>query len=380
MSLKTYKKYYIFGYLNLYYTNLIFAYDPSKESYQEFKFRFFLDHYGFKQIRLNVSWIVPVLVLLESIIGSLLVLFRFAYLTAKMPFVKKERYTGLNFIASLSMISFRVKDMLKAVRPSEVCTLKIPFTLCNYKENEIDILSSLRFSDIFSSFVGSLSVIWTIYLKYGRRDFLFRSYSSFEYLLTCCFVKNTTDNNRYFYYNTYDRWAFLMCNTKESTFIQHGKLNDDLKLIKVGTPHIAYYLNSSQKDVLDRVLFKSSVENVLYRPCLECTKDSFLKHNGKKNVLLVCWSMNIDKEWFMCKMLHEDVNLYIKPHPADKENVEYQKMVDELGCVIVPKTSYPKVDIVISYDSTLADEYDNIGVKVIRYDKLKDLNDIKSII
>ncbi len=380
MSLKTYKKYYIFGYLNLYFTNLIFAYDPSKESYQEFKFRFFLDHYGFKQIRLNVSWIVPVLVLLESIIGSLLVLFRFAYLTAKMPFVKKERYTGLSFIASLSMISFRVKDMLKAVRPSEVCTLKIPFTLCDYKENEIDILSSLRFSDIFSSFVGSLSVIWTIYLKYGRRDFLFRSYSSFEYLLTCCFVKNATDNNSFVYYNTYDRWAFLMCNTKESTFIQHGKLNDDLKLIKVGTPHIAYYLNSSQKDVLDRVLFKSSVENVLYRPCLECTNDSFLKHNGKKNVLLVCWSMNIDKEWFMCRMLHKDVNLYIKPHPADKENTEYQKMVDELGCVIVPKTSYPKVDIVISYDSTLADEYDNIGLKVIRYDKLKDLNDIKSVI
>ena len=380
MSLKTYKKYYIFGYLNLYYTNLIFAYDPSKESYQEFKFRFFLDHYGFKQIRLNVSWIVPVLVLLESIIGSLLVLFRFVYLTVKMPFVKKEKYTGLNFIASLSMISFRVKDMLKAVRPSEVCTLKIPFTLCNYKENEIDILSSLRFSDIFSSFVGSLSIIWTIYLKYGRRDFLFRSYSSFEYLLTCCFVKNTTDNNRFVYYNTYDRWAFLMCNTKESTFIQHGKLMDTLSFIKVGTPETAYYLSKKQRTILEKILFKNTPRNVKFRKPMEFTHNEVLQHNGKKNVLLVCWNNNIEYEREICELLTDQCNLYIKPHPGDKDNPAYPEMAERCNGVIIPKIGYPQVDVVVSYDSTLADEYEDVGIKVIRYDLLKDLSELKNLI
>lgn len=82
-------------------------------------------------------------------------------------------------------------------------------------------------------------------------------------------------------------------------------------------------------------------------------------------------------EWKICELLYKDVNLYIKPHPGDKDNPDYREMSDKYECVIVPKSGYPHVDIVVSYESTLADEYEDVGVKVVRYDILNNLEDIK---
>ena len=97
-------------------------------------------------------------------------------------------------------------------------------------------------------------------------------------------------------------------------------------------------------------------------------------------MLLVCWSNNINYEQRICQLINSDCNLLIKPHPGDKDNPEYVEMKEKYGCKIVPKTGYPKVDIVISYDSTLADEYDDAGVRVIRYDLLSDLCEIRKMI
>ena len=113
---------------------------------------------------------------------------------------------------------------------------------------------------------------------------------------------------------------------------------------------------------------------------MEFTYNEVLQHNGKKNVLLVCWNNNIDKEWEICKMLYGTCNLYIKPHPGDKDNPEYPKMAERYQCIIIPKTGYPHVDVVVSYDSTLADEYEDVGVKVVRYDLLDDMMEIRTLI
>jgi hypothetical protein len=61
------------------------------------------------------------------------------------------------------------------------------------------------------------------------------------------------------------------------------------------------------------------------------------------------------------------VNIYLKPHPADNIDT-YEKLKDEYPeIVILSKFDYPKVDYVISYDSTLADEYEMHDLPVIRY-------------
>ena len=62
-----------------------------------------------------------------------------------------------------------------------------------------------------------------------------------------------------------------------------------------------------------------------------------------------------------------NVNLYIKPHPLDKNIEDYKSLLKDNRFVILEINDYPEVDVVISYESTLADEYENNGVVVLRY-------------
>ncbi len=377
---KKYVKYFLSGYLNLFYFNYDFAFDLSNGKYKQYKVKSVLRYIGLKETTKDLSWLAPIFSATEAILGTLMVLVRCAIVILKSLFIRKKSYKGKTFLASLILASFRLKGLLDTIRPKEISTLKIPYVKNDYSENEIDILTVVTLSDILGSLLLSWVTIWIQYKKYRRRDTLFRSYSSFEYYLVCHFVDRTKESNEFIFYNTYDRWAFLMSATRNSTFIQHGKLMDTLRLIKVSTPAYAYYINKTQQEVCEKVLFKYPPHNVGYRKHLEFTCNDLLKDNGKKNVLIVCWSNNIKQEWEICSILGNSVNLYIKPHPGDKDNPEYPKMAEQYDGVIVPRTGYPHVDVVVSYESTLADEYEDVDVKVIRYDLLENLNDIKKLI
>ena len=364
----------------MYFCDYSFAYDPSRESFKQYRLRSVLRYLGLKDTKADMSFIAPFLSLVEALLSTIIVTIRMIVVFCRSLNVNRETYYNQNFFACLTFAGFRLKGLLESIRPEKVRTLKIPFIKNEYSENEVDILSCISIRDIIQSLISSWYTIWLMYFKYRKRDPLFRSYSSFEYYLTCCFVDKTQGDNSFVYFNTFDRWAFLMCNTTRSIFIQHGKLMDTLKLIKVGVPHIAYYLNQRQQLVLEKVLFKGTPSDVKFKKTISFTSNELLVHNEKKNVLLVCWVNNLDKEWEICSLIGNLVNLYIKPHPGDKDNPEYPKMANQFNCKIIPKTGFPQVDVVISYDSTLADEYEDVGVKVIRYDLLDSLDEIIKLI
>ena len=377
---KKYIRYFISGYLNMYYSDYSFGYNPSEGSFLQHRLKNVLNYLWWKNIKSDITWLSPVLSFIEALLGSVLVLIRTVVVFVKKVFTHQSYYEGRFFIASLILAPFRMKRILESVRPNEVNTLTIPFIKSPYKENAVDIITCISYSDILKSLSASWKTIWVLYGKYRKRDPLFRSYSSLEYYLTCCFVKRTNANNRFGFYNTYDRWAFLMCNTVNATFIQHGSLTEQLSFIKIGTPDTAYFINEKQENILENVLLKGIPQNIKYRSHIVFTNNELLKHNDKKNVLLVCWGKRIEKEWEICGLLYKNVNLYIKPHPGDRDNPAYKEMSDKYGCIIIPKTGYPLVDVVVSYESTLADEYEDVNVKVIRYDLLDNLNEIKKLI
>lgn len=364
----------------MYYSDRSFAYNPTKGSFAQYRIQSVLRYLGLSETKRDLSWMAPMLSLIEAIFGTIMVFFQAIVVIMKCCMQQRQTYQGRTFFACLIFASFRIKGLLDSVRPLKISTLKIPFIRNNYHENEINILSVVTFADVLRSVVLSWITIWTLYSKYRKRDPLFRSYSSFAYYLVCCFVKRTDEKNCYLYYNTYDRWAFLMCNTDGSIFVQHGKLMDQLSFIKVGTPQMAYYLSEKQRNILERILFKGTPQDVRYRKPMEFSCNDLLLDNGKKNVLLVCWNNNIEKEWKICSLLHKEYNLYLKPHPGDKDNPAYSNMAKKYQSIIIPKSGYPKVDVVISYDSTLAEEYEDVNVKVIRYDLLVNLEEIKKLI
>ena len=71
--------------------------------------------------------------------------------------------------------------------------------------------------------------------------------------------------------------------------------------------------------------------------------------------------------------------MLLKPHPMD-DLVYYQKKESEYPSIIIlSKFEYPKVDLIISYDSTLADEYEMKGIDVLRYNDENFESTIQSI-
>lgn len=377
---KKYIRFFIHGYLNAFFSDYSFGYNPSESSFFQHRFKTVLNYLGWRNINRDITWIAPILSIIEAIIATIYVFLKALIVLGQRIFVPQKQYEGKFFIASLTLAPFRMMRILESVRPMEVSTLSIPFIKSPYKENDIDILYCLSYRNIVQSLNAAWVTIWTLYKKYRQRDPLFRSYSSFEYYLTCCFVQNTMGKNRFGFYNNYDRWAFLMCNTRYSFYIQHGSLPEHLPLIRIGTPYIASFINENQMAILKRILLKDVPQIIKYRRHISFTQNKLLRHNGKQNVLLVCWSHRINKERVICELLQQGVNLYIKPHPGEKENAAYKEMSKKYGCIIVPKSGYPAVDIVISYESTLADEYEDVGVPVIRYDSLSDLSQLKEIV
>ena len=103
-------------------------------------------------------------------------------------------------------------------------------------------------------------------------------------------------------------------------------------------------------------------------------------NNDNVNVLLVCHYIFFEIEKKIANTVTGlgGYNVYIKPHPLDPRD-QYVALCKEIGAVIIDKQDYPKVDVVIAYNSTLAVEYRDTGVDVIRHDEI-DFEEIINIL
>ena len=374
-------KYYLVGYLNTYYTSLLFSYDSSKETYRQYKLRQVLSYLGFSSKSLKLDYLAGIFSVIEVFISVIIITLRLAYVTFRWIMVPQKKIEEENLFFSLSLDAARCKKLLKVIDDKKLSSIQIPFVKGKYHNNEVKVMSGIMFSDIIWAYTRSFYIVLYMYRKYRKRDYLFRNYSSFEYLLTGRFLNNIYMNNKFVFYSLYDRWGVMLSNLHaDVTLIQHGKLPRNLHLIKLGTPSVVYYISKEQESILNEILFREKPAMSLFRPPLEFTSNELLLKNGKKNVLLVCYNNNIESERMIVAQLAHKCNLYVKPHPFYKDISDYEQMAKVYECIILPKTAYPKVDMVLSYDSTLADEYINVGVDVIRYDLLENLKDLSRIV
>lgn len=382
---KRYRRYYLYGYLNNFNISKVFDNKAPKTSFVNQKIKQAFDHLGIRPPQGDFTQWAWAISFFEVFASFFIAFERFLIVSAQSFFTKKSYPKGLDLQAPQTWAAYRVKDMLKSLDNVNIGTIKIPFVKNTYKENEINVISVLCIKDIFDAFLSCIGMIFYMTHRFRKDDILFRSYSSFEYFLTCRFVKKTEKENHFIYYNTYDRWAFLMCHANsEVTFIQHGIMDDvayQVKLIKVGTPLRAIYISQNQKKNVEDLLFESKPIFVGYRKTLEFTHNEVLnKSIDKSNVLIISASAFIDTVFKIVEILHNDVNLYVKPHPGEKWLDFYDEISRNFNVGILEKTDYPKVDVVISYRSTLADEYENAGIEVIRWDTIDNISKIKEIV
>lgn len=267
----------------------------------------------------------------------------------------------------------------------KVIVVKYPFmryTKGIYKGSMTNcILNGLTYCDIVSSYLNSMRMSLFLNRRFGKTDVFFRSYSSFPYFLAFQFLNKLDSNKRIIYFDTYNRWAFLFGNLKQKTFfIQHGLIDKGLHFIKkVGSPTVGYFLSEEQSVNCCEYLFKNKPKTYILEG-LRFTSDYLLNRNGKLNILIVCYHMYFEKEKEIITMLKEhDVNIYIKPHPLDDKS-QYLGIGESFGVIVLDKTDFPCVNVVISYNSTLALEYSEAGVSVLRHDILSNKQILDEII
>ena len=102
----------------------------------------------------------------------------------------------------------------------------------------------------------------------------------------------------------------------------------------------------------------------------------------KKSLLIVGQpSLFIDKEREIIKNLQGlDIIIYLKNHPAESSAL-YDGLRGEFRFTFIEglDTKLPEVDLLISYDSTLAYEYASIGTKVLYYGHF-DIDNIREVV
>ncbi len=363
---------YLYGYLiQRDYIKKLSAYNTEYDSYKSLKKQRAIEKIAEYGVRRKIAEIIiSITPPIESLISILLLLLSFIKAIAVFIFTAKRNYTGSRFSPHLNCDEKRIVDLFKSAgyTPESITIIEIPGQYTKYERiPKVSVYSGITFSQLIRSFLYSMRMICFMQKKYGKDDFLFRSYSSFPYFLCFFFVSNLEKSNEVVFINHYDRWMYLFGNSHlHRIYIQHGKLwKDHIKRINCD---VAYYINRSQQSILEYTLF-SNIPEAKFRKVFDYSGLDRLKKNGNKDLLVICEYYFAEYHERIVKQLYDqNVNIYLKPHPGDNLDLytSFQKTYPEI--VILGKFDYPKVDVVVSYDSTLADEYEMHDIPVLRYD------------
>ena len=371
-------KNYILAYLNGYYLFTTFSFTGDM-NYKSFKIQKAIQYFKIIRLVFALKWFFKYLLLpFETLISVTIVIVEFIYCSIVYPFYSEKCFK--NSILLLTRGEKKVQELLNraSIDLDSIQLITIPFLPIKQDyagiNNTSSVLSGISYWDIFNSFLLSIRMVFFLKNKYGHRDCLFRSYSSFYFFIASSYFRKIDLSNTVVYTATFDRWAYLFANLNNKViFIQHGQLSinkPSFFIIKVGSPTVAYYINQSQAVRCNDLLFKNTPEMHILKG-LEFNSAEKLIQNERQNVLLICELRYFDIENQIVKRLVDldKFNVYIKPHPLDPFEM-YRSYLIYPNVSLLKKDDYLKADFVISYESTLAILYEEAGVRVFRYDIL----------
>lgn len=367
-------KYYLYGYLNTRMATRLIEEKTNEDTYERKK-KELIAYLKISRWPTSISSIIVAFIKVFELPMSLLIeTYRLFYL-----FLNKIRYLSKIQLDSNDNLYIGIREqrlgvMLKnaKIETNIITVVSLPFDnnddiFQGFKS--IHLLSLCSLKDIWYSYIYSIRMSLIMSHKYGQKDFFFRYYSSFEFFLICI-VTTRLHYCRFYYTDNYSRWAFLFGNmTGRTIYLQHGIITDNLYFIKTGCPTEAFFINEKQKEYCCNFLF-NSIPTINFMGGLEFCSNEKLLNNGNLDILLVCRSSFFEEEKKISNLLFNipNINVYIKPHPLDVID-NYVELCEKYGYSLLGRTDFPKVDFVISYNSSLAIEYQDAGVQVLIYKK-----------
>lgn len=287
-----------------------------------------------------------------------------------------------NFSAS---INYRVNKYA----PNTIWILNENVCANNYNissHKSIKILSLISIKDILSSLISSLISYILICKQYGC-FYMLCSLNAFSWLLYWHACQYIPSKSSIYFIDHKDRWAFLVDHTKciNKTLIQHGteiaKCPKEYALLSNYLPlndkKVEWTQNVPNKlKTLTRVIsFSSDEASALKQAILDCNPEFVVSgydfktdalDSEKFSILIIAHRgvyFEIEKK-IIEKCQNIPVVLYVKNHPT-QSNDSYFNLLNKYKFIFLTEQKFPHVNLVISYDSTLANEYKSVGIEVI---------------
>ncbi|MDD2493858.1 MAG: hypothetical protein PHE29_01565 [Tissierellia bacterium] len=322
----------------------------------------------------------------------------FLQVIRKIKFNKLRIVASDVYINSSSPKEFNHLRRKKIYKP-EFNVLNFPYKMKLKDVKKINIECLLPIKSYIKALNNSIKSNLYLMRKYGLNG-AFYSITSYKYFLMNEFLNSLPDKTNIYFNNQKDRWALLFDSMDKlnKNLVQHGT-----NIVNLDNPKVTkffgydevyknYYLNMPYKLKNIDTLYAFTEKEARYVLLGEQTSDNLdvvyigypiiLTPIGKaKNtvsVLIVgCYNMYFEEEMQLLDILkNESCVIYLKPHPTMEKKI-YRKIKDQYCFILITEDIFPDVDIVFSYSSTLAFEYENSGKKVIYYNNIRTNNSNK---
>lgn len=242
----------------------------------------------------------------------------------------------------------------------------------------IDYKRLISTFDYFKVLYYSLATLVSYMAKYRCLYPIFKCWSFYEVLVA---IKKHTSESTFVFANQSDRWAILFdaIPSKRKILIQHG-LSPSFEIPHM-LNHIDEFYSISNKTWEDayKYLMNCKPKLKLMKPTIKITDLC----NKSFKVLLVTHVLYFDIEkQAIINLQDKEVELYVKKHPTLINDGCYKFLLHDYRFNYIENAVFPKVNLVISYDSTLAYEYMvyNIPVYFYNSDRTKIISDIDDLI
>ena len=334
-------------------------------------------------VRILVNLCLPIIMLLGDFYQLIFTTFRL---------IKPKRNVNIDFNRLFIGIEAKLYEITTRAKISNERDVwfRTPFDTYQLpvKRRIISAYDLLKISDVFRcSYMAIIAHILTVF-KMGY-DKYFLSYNSFNWFLTDCALRRIPKDVEIFYDYIYDRMAIL-CDKlpfEKKNMVQHGTMF--LYHIDKSSPYfdwqedMGFYVpNNCYKSSPTTVYCFTKKDEVALSRTVISNKPTFVyvgygfkptfKPNRKSLLIIGEYNKYGDKERIILERLEGlEIDIYLKNHPTISDSV-YNDLRKRFNFKFISSKSsdFPDVDLLISYESTLAYQYESIGSKVLFYDDI----------
>lgn len=247
----------------------------------------------------------------------------------------------------------------------------------------VTIFQILKIKDIFSCYYDSLVILFLVYRKFSGRYILF-ALKSYSWLLYYNALKYIPPQSTIYFHDQKDRWAFCVdkLNISRKVLIQHGSeisIKFNQGDLKIGKGKYCRPVPYRLKTISEIYAFSEDEYKAIVSSIVEGNPQKYITGyeldirtipHSRPSILIVghvCLYGDIEEK-LISDLQSLNVDIYVKNHPTQDRSF-YEKILLKYSFNLVDNDFFPDVDIVVSYNSTLAFEYESIGKIVIYHTK-----------